>query len=448
MFSVMAKVKTGRKQKPYVCSWDGKAVAGLYFSEATKRWRIVETGEQFTEHDPRLAVARFRQWQANRDGRHADFFVPVHDPDSANIIRHRSHPTKPGFVTVIEQFPTIHRIDATADDPLTVLKRIPEPFLFNWMKEQILARQKYCAEQTGIEQLGYIFDLKPPTASPTLDEVGNLYFDKAKITDKWRRQSRLFWREFCDSQDAKTLREINQESIVGYKSDVLENAKSPTYAKHRFGCVKTIINYTGEWGKWAEDRVKVLAFCSVLIPPSSTSLDPHPIERAHFHALLNAADPQIQAVLLLALNCCMYGAEVSDIRWTDIDLDKGVLVADRGKTQVARVAVLWKRTIEAMKALPRTDNVLFRTAATKQAHNANTIGKLFRTLRTAANVSTEVKFNWIRDGAYTAAVDSGIEFQHAQILGGHRTGMGDHYLKRKPKIVADACDAVERAYFG
>ena len=55
----------------------------------------------------------------------------------------------------------------------------------------------------------------------------------------------------------------------------------------------------------------------------------------------------------------------------------------------------------------------------------------------------------IRDGAYTAAVQKkGVQFEHARILAGHRTGMSDHYIKRDPEMVADACRAIEERYFG
>jgi integrase len=285
--------------------------------------------------------------------------------------------------------------------------------------------------------------------SPILDEVGNLYFEKAKISDHWRTKSRLFWQEFCDSVDVPTLRELTQEKVADYKADVLDAPPSPTYVKHRFGQIKTILAYSKAWGKWAEDRTRALAYCSILIPPAAVSLDPQPIDRSHFHDLLAAADDQMKAILLLALNACMYGNEVADLHWADLHLDDGVLIADRGKTKVARVAVLWPRTIDVLQRLPRTTDTIFLTAATKQQHNANTLGKAFRRLRTATKIPDTVKVSHVRDGAYTAACEGqGVQYEHVRILAGHRSGMSDHYVKRRPKIVEDACAAIERAYFG
>ena len=69
-------------------------------------------------------------------------------------------------------------------------------------------------------------------------------------------------------------------------------------------------------------------------------------------------------------------------------------------------------------------------------------------MRTAAGVSDGVKVSDIRDGAYTAAIEGGADATHAMLLAGHATGMRDAYVRRNPRMVADACAAIERSYFG
>lgn len=71
---------------------------------------------------------------------------------------------------------------------------------------------------------------------------------------------------------------------------------------------------------------------------------------------------------------------------------------------------------------------------------------MFATLRKKAGLPN-VEFQHIRDGAYTASVENGADFAHAQILAGHKTGMSDRYVKRNPMMVADVCEAIERHYF-
>lgn len=248
------------------------------------------------------------------------------------------------------------------------------------------------------------------------------------------------WAEFCDSVGVRTLRELTQDHLLTFRDEIEDVANSPTYTKHRFGQIKTILRFPKKQGKWALDCDKALAFAAVLVPPSAVCLDPHPISREDWTELYTHSKGTVRAILLLALNACMYGSEVADTRWNDLNLDKGTLVARRNKTTVARIAMLWPETIEALRGVPRLTPFVFHTDATRMVHNANTATKAFRRLRKQLGLN-HVKFCHLRDGAYTAAIQGNVEFQQAQMLAGHRVGIADHYILRRPDLVKDACEA-------
>jgi len=317
-----------------------------------------------------------------------------------------------------------------------------------WLRKMILERPQHVAERTGIVEIGYLADLPRPKPSPTLQEIGRLYFDRASITQHERQKSRKFWNEFSDVVGIQTVKELTAERASAYSDYIFGAEQSATYVKHRFGKIKTILHFALRRGVASQEIRNALDACAVLVAPKATVLDPHPISRDHYHKLLNAADPQMKAMLLLALNACLYAKEVCDLRWTDLDLKNGVLLADRGKTGVCRVAVLWGRTIKALQALPtRLESPFVSIQGSPQ--NANILTKAFRRLRAQAEVPQDVTFGNIRDGAYTNAVQgAGVQFQTVQVLAGHRVGMSDHYVKRNPSLVADACKAIEKSYFG
>ena len=52
-----------------------------------------------------------------------------------------------------------------------------------------------------------------------------------------------------------------------------------------------------------------------------------------------------------------------------------------------------------------------------------------------------------RDGAFTAGVQGCANPVHADVFAGHRTGMRDHYVERKPQIVAQVCQVVGQSHF-
>jgi integrase len=152
------------------------------------------------------------------------------------------------------------------------------------------------------------------------------------------------------------------------------------------------------------------------------------------------------------LNCAFYPSEAADVQKSHIDLDAKVLVMDRSKTGVARIAVLWDRTVEAvrehLRAEPNASPYLF-VSESGSSYDANHVGRNFRRRRAKAQLPDTVTFDMIRDGAYTAAVKGGASIDQARMLAGQRvSGVTDYYLKRDPRMVADACAAIEKHYFG
>lgn len=143
----------------------------------------------------------------------------------------------------------------------------------------------------------------------------------------------------------------------------------------------------------------------------------------------------------------MYAVDIARVRKSECDFAARTLVTDRDKTGVTRVAVLWDRTIEAIRRLPKTNHTHLFLSREGRPYDADGLRTAFRKLRDKAGVDESVKFNHIRDGAYTAAIEGGADLTKAKMLAGHETGISDAYLKRKPSMVADAVAAIEKHYF-
>jgi integrase len=154
---------------------------------------------------------------------------------------------------------------------------------------------------------------------------------------------------------------------------------------------------------------------------------------------------QMRAILLAALNFCMYGAEVAVLNWSDIDLEKMTLITSRNKTGIIRVATIWPETAAALRELPRNKTgALFLTAIGTQADSLS-VYRLFKPIRKAAGLE-DIQFSQVRDSAYTAAIETGVDLNLVRILAGHSSGISDHYVKRRPQMVKNACDAIRSAY--
>ncbi len=323
-----------------------------------------------------------------------------------------------------------------------------EDLFWEKVRDEILADPANAAQKTGITELGHLHTLTPPAPSPTLDIIGRAYRDKTSITPHERRKSELYWKEFTKAVNVSTVRELTQAHIANYYDLVMAANKSQTYVKHRFGKIKTIFNFAQSRGIASEELGTILAYCKMLKPPRSCAAAPHPISREDFHSLLNAATDKWQAILLCALNFTMYGKEIADLERSDINLARQTLVTDRQKTGITRVAVLWDQTARAITALPEHGRSHVFLSHIGEPYHPDHIRRGFDRLRRKAGVRDDVKISDMRDGAYTAAIEAGANPTHAQILAGHRTGIKDYYVKRNPRMVADACAAIEKHYFG
>lgn len=217
--------------------------------------------------------------------------------------------------------------------------------------------------------------------------------------------------------------------------------------------IRGVINFARKRGEHPDDVRHALDCCAVLQAPKKCyTRDPHPIARRDYHVLLNhVAEPIMRSLLLVMLNLCMYPSEALALDWGELDLDKRTVVTDRQKTSVIRVGVLWQRTIEALKVIrpdmPAPDDPVFLSKLGSR-WNVKAANKQYCKLRELSGVSSTVKCEDCRDGAYTAAIESGVDLLKAKLLAGHATGISDHYEKRKPTMVTEAVHAIEIAYFG
>jgi integrase len=188
--------------------------------------------------------------------------------------------------------------------------------------------------------------------------------------------------------------------------------------------------------------------------PSSTLVNPKPISKEDFHKLLAASQeikfktkyPYWEAMLLVSLNCGYYGIDIIRLPVASVDLAKGTIVFARQKKNTTRIAVLWKRTIEALRPIlagRESREFTFETYRKGQWSKKGFLN-MWDKLRKAAGLS-DIEFASIRDGSLTAC---GHLENQCRLLAGHRvSGESDMYVLRSPSKVAKACAAIEAHYF-
>jgi integrase len=101
---------------------------------------------------------------------------------------------------------------------------------------------------------------------------------------------------------------------------------------------------------------KAVRYGSEFVVPSGTTLRRHRmkagekmIEAADLWTLIDAADPQMRALILLGLNCGFGNADLAMLGFTHLDLDRGWVNLPRAKTGVPRRCPLWPETVTAIR---------------------------------------------------------------------------------------------------
>jgi len=340
---------------------------------------------------------------------------------------------------------------------------VPADVVWAKLREFILSDPKQAALKIGIPEIANLAAVKPPPPSLPLKHVADFYRDKIDLSETEANRSVRWWDHFRKIVKCQTVRDIEADHIQLYHDSIIgeyrKDKLSPAWVKHRFGKVKTMLSYAMTKGQDQQEISRVLGLCRMLIAPRNRNgVDSDPITRQQVQALLKVADQREKAIILLGLNCAFYPVDISRLPVSAVDLSKRAVIFDRTKTgnPIPRVAILWERTVKAIRAYQKsysheaTDKdgqpLLFANSEGRQLLK-NTVVKWIKNLCDKADC--KVVFSQLRDGAYTAVVDAGVDITQAEVLLGHKIGkVKDAYLKRRPSIVADGCQAVEKHYFG
>ncbi len=253
------------------------------------------------------------------------------------------------------------------------------------------------------------------------------------------------WRDFCETTKVGGLKDIDDKAAVRFRDAVVARKWKGKTEQNCFARVRALLSYCKKRAIAVQEINTALVNLALMVPSSTTvSLDSTPVEPEDFRSMLDHAEGENRALVLLMLNGALYPQEAVDLKWSDIK-PNGCLVAHRSKTgRCVRVAVLWKETLEALAQVPKRGEHIF------YGNHGGPLGvkgaeKRLRVLRKAAGVP-HVKGSWFRDGACQAAAEANVTEQLQRVYEGHASGIQDRYIKRNPKMVAPACSAVYNAY--
>ena len=162
---------------------------------------------------------------------------------------------------------------------------------------------------------------------------------------------------FGKTREVKT---ITREDFAELRTFLAKGVKPPTI-KRRVITTRQIFKFGAD-----ENLITVPLHLDKLRIPNQKTMRKHRAEagRKNFHAsevkqLLDATKSlQLQAAILLAVNCGYGNTDIATLKRSDLDLDAGWLKTFRSKTGVRRQCPLWPETIEAIRRYLREGDPL------------------------------------------------------------------------------------------
>lgn len=433
-----------RPQKPFFADWIGPAgehVTGLC-RQPDGRWRILSTGERFSQTDPRKAVAYFKSKQPSVE-------VPILQLKADEATRRKI--VKKGTAVFLLQTMRQSFVEMRSD-PEAVQYPIPEAIYWSRVAEDLTHRPEIVAKMTGIAAVALLDVSAAPRQALRLAVILDAYKNDNASTNHTKAQVVNTFEKMMNHTDAKTLADLTTDRLITYRRHVEATVPASSTRSYYYSCTKRVISFALKMGLDQQQVRAAFDRCKVLWTGEKTpDPQPRPITRDEFQTLLKHGGEKWRTWLLLGLNLCMSIEEVCGLRWKSFDLDAGTFAAIRTKTsrkRIPRAATLWPETIAELRRIKRTENPFVLISKYGTRYNRNTRCNDFAELRTAAALPEDVTFSTLRDGAYTTACQApGVDEKFARVLAGHKSaGLQDKYVLRNPEMTRPACEAVYRAY--
>jgi integrase len=205
------------------------------------------------------------------------------------------------------------------------------------------------------------------------------------------------------------LRTIGAEKIERYKAKRKAEV-SPASCNRELACLKTLFNKAVEWGRLGANpaaKVKKL---------KENNTRERILNAAEARRLVECAGPELQPILIIALNTGMRKSEILSLRWQDVDFIRGFILIEDSKSGKSRKLPMNTAVFEALKGLQRRSDYIFFNPETET--HIKGVTRLFAAALKAAKISG-VRLHDLRHTAATKMVEAGVDLVTVSKILGH-----------------------------
>ncbi len=433
----------GRKPK-YVVDDNGRPVVGLSFDKANQNYynthfKIDNIKKVIFGKDRIESIFRFRKWEMDRNSEEVDIL----EGQVEVVHKHADYYSPMDALT--------GRIPPPLPEDLQNIYKVPESFI--WEKARYLlltAKPQEIYKKLGLH---ITIDDRPPTKFISLKKLGEIYFEGKELSRSHKYYSQSYWKEFIRVIGVTNIGDISSDGIYKYQDFLTSKGKRKKWGSssmnNRITAIKTIIRYGSIYCRDETQTPKIKEMLGMtdklIMAKKQNGGKPEPISKEDYQLILeNETNPIYRAIWLFALNTACRQTNLCAVKWTDIDMEQKTFSMPRPKTSIIRSAILWDRTMQALKELPKNDSEYVVPVRPR------TISTWFRQKRLQLKMNKQVKFEHLRDAAASIPIhNGGARLENVAVLLGHLfPGQANEYVTRHPQVTKSAVEAIEQYYFG
>ena len=311
-----------------------------------------------------------------------------------------------------------------------------------------VALQRYY-DQAAFLHAGRTISPKPGSDLLSVKMLCNLYLDhqESRVAIKEIKQNHVYDQTLILRNFTKLIGpncqvcDVSTMDLQNYRKKLIKAKKSPSTINNRIATIKALYN-------WAlnNEIVEKIPNLRVIKKVTISKIEKPIFNMTQIEKLLRSANEQMKAMIWLGLNCGFGCTDCAQLKWGNIDLKKSRVVFPRGKTGVNRNLPLWPETIDALRKIQKSGDLVFYTSrgntwvrmiestdkhGNKKYVKDDAVTKEFSKLLKKTNLKTEkgVGFYTLRRTAATLAARSGDPFTVQKLLGHADLKMATTYVQ-------------------
>ena len=157
--------------------------------------------------------------------------------------------------------------------------------------------------------------------------------------------------------------------------------------------------------------------------PKREKLLPNVLSKAEIKLILNAhSNMKHKTMLSLIYSCGLRRSELLNLKPTDIDSNRNIVIIRQGKGRKDRIAPLSPKILEMLRdyyAVYKPKLWLFEGQFENEAYDARSLSNVLKQALTKAGITKPVSLHWLRHSYATHLLESGTDLRYIQELLGH-----------------------------